>query len=184
MYYLINFIDTEILREETSNTDAYINADLIKMPTEAYKTSTIYQNINGNMSNLITFPLMVLFLKFTYSILYEKEHKIAQNLRNMGMSMTKYYLSWYLFYSNVLLVLSLIWILMIKSYIAPDANFFMVWFLYLLTGLYFMSMGLLITAFYSRAKPGVLCAIIVYFAMYGVGIAQSSLQDPSITTYT
>lgn len=74
---MINFIDTEILREDTSTTDAYINARLVKAPTPSYRTSTVYQNINGNMSNLITFPLLVLFLKFTYNILFEKEHKIA-----------------------------------------------------------------------------------------------------------
>lgn len=100
------------------------------------------------------------------------------------MSMTKYYLSWYLFYSNILLVLSLIWTLMVKPYIAPDANFFMFFFFYLLTGLYFMSLGLFITSFFSKAKPGILCAIIFYFIMFGLGIVKTSIEEPSIKTTT
>lgn len=77
MYYLINFIDTEILRLVTSNDNAYINADLVLAPTQSYKTSTIYNNLNGNMDMLIFFPILVVFLRFTYLLLFEKEHKIA-----------------------------------------------------------------------------------------------------------
>ena len=87
MYYLINFIDTEILRYETGTNTAEINTRMVKAPTPEYKTSTVYDNISGNMHNLIVFPLVVLFLRFIYNILFEKENKIAQNLRNMGMSM-------------------------------------------------------------------------------------------------
>lgn len=77
MVYLINYIDTEILRLTTSKTDAYINADMVYAPTPAYKTSTIYNNLNGNMNILIIYPLLVVFLRFIYLILYEKEQKIA-----------------------------------------------------------------------------------------------------------
>jgi ATP-binding cassette subfamily A (ABC1) protein 3 len=76
-FYLINYIDTEILRQETGDTDAFINAKITQMPTFAYKTSTVYSNLQGNMANLIIFPLLVIYLRFTYSILFEKEKKIA-----------------------------------------------------------------------------------------------------------
>lgn len=77
MYYLINFIDTEILRLVTSDTNAYINADMMEAPTEKYKSSTIYDVLQEYMNMLILFPILVIFLRFTYLLLFEKEHKIA-----------------------------------------------------------------------------------------------------------
>jgi len=39
LFYLINLIDTEILRLATKKDDAYINAFFVPAPTPAYKTS-------------------------------------------------------------------------------------------------------------------------------------------------
>lgn len=77
LFYLMNFIDTLILRQETGNNESYINALFVPAPTPAYKTSQIYTYLNGNASSLIVFPLIIIFLRFSYNILYEKEQKIA-----------------------------------------------------------------------------------------------------------
>ena len=77
MYYLINYIDTEILRHETSNPAAEINVRMVEAPTPAYKTSEIFANIGGNMHNLIIYPLIVVYLRFIYNMLFEKENRIA-----------------------------------------------------------------------------------------------------------
>jgi hypothetical protein len=45
-----------------------------------------------------------------------------------------------------------------------------------LTGQFFLSLGLFLSSFFSRAKPGVLCAIIAYFVLFGVGIAKGSIS--------
>jgi hypothetical protein len=47
------------------------------MPTFSYKNSTVYSNLQGFMANLIIFPLLVVYLNFAHSILFEKELKIA-----------------------------------------------------------------------------------------------------------
>ncbi len=44
MYYLINFIDTEIIRLETGNKEARIDTKYAFTPNPAYKISQIYQN--------------------------------------------------------------------------------------------------------------------------------------------
>ena len=77
MYYLINYIDTEILRFETGTPGAEINVRMVEAPAPAYKTSEIYLNIGGNMHNLIIYPLIVIYLRFIYNMLFEKENRIA-----------------------------------------------------------------------------------------------------------
>jgi hypothetical protein len=70
----------------------------------------------------------------------------------MGMSMNYYLLSWYLFYTILILSLSIIWAVMVKPFIAPDANFLLFTSLYFLPGMFFISFALLVTSFFSNAK--------------------------------
>lgn len=184
LFYMINLIDTEILRTETKQDEAFINAYMVPTPTQAYKTSQIYQTLQGKASNFIVFPLIIIFLRFSYNILYEKEHKIAQNLRNMGMSMNTYFFSWYLFYTIILLILTTIWALITKSKIAPDANFLLYMSLYFMPGMFFISFGLFITSFFTKAKTGILFCIISYFVLFGVGIAKTSISGGDLNSNT
>lgn len=102
----------------------------------------------------------------------------------MGMSMNYYFLSWYLFYTILLFILSLIWTLIIKKKIAPDANFILLMSLYFVTGMFFISFGLLITSFFTKAKSGVLCCIISYFVLFGVSITKGAIANGNLKSNT
>jgi ATP-binding cassette, subfamily A (ABC1), member 3 len=102
----------------------------------------------------------------------------------MGMSMIKFYMSWYLFYTILIAIYSLIWTLIVKGILAPDADFLLFYFLYFLTGMFFISLGLFISSFFSRAKPGVLCAIIAFFVLFGVSIATGQISSKNISINT
>lgn len=39
-------------------------------------------------------PLMIVFLRMTHSIVYEKEKKLREGMKIMGLSNTSFYLSW------------------------------------------------------------------------------------------
>lgn len=184
MYYLINFIDTEILRAETANSNAYINTRITLAPTPAYKVSEVYLNLQGNMGNLIMFPLIVVFLRFTYLLLFEKEHKIAQNLRNMGMSMYQFYFSWWLFYTIVVFCYAVIFTVLAMRAIAPNANVLLFFALYFFTGEFFLCLAIFISSFFSQSKPGVLGAIIAYFILFGVGVARGAITGATLSTNT
>ena len=184
MYYLINFIDTEILRYETGTNTAEINTRMVKAPTPDYKTSTVYDNISGNMHNLIVFPLVVLFLRFIYNILFEKENKIAQNLRNMGMSMYQFYFSWWVFYTILVFIYSVFWTVVTKRAMAPDANILLYFLYYFLTGEYLLCLAIFLSSFFSTAKPGVLSAIISFFVLFGVGVAKGAISGANLSTNT
>ena len=55
------------------------------------------------------FALLIIYLRFTYMITYEKEKRVTENMRNMGMGMLSHYFSWLTFYLGVLFVSSLVW---------------------------------------------------------------------------
>jgi hypothetical protein len=102
----------------------------------------------------------------------------------MGMSMFKFYMSWYLFYTIIIAIYSLFWALVVKRAVAADADFVMFYLLYFFTGMFYISLGLFITSFFSRAKPGVLCAIIAFFILFGVSIAGGSIASKTVSVNT
>jgi ABC-2 family transporter protein len=184
LFYLINLIDTEILRISSKNPNAYINARFLPAPTSAYKTSQVYRYLKGNASSLIAFPLVLIFLRFAYAVLFEKEHKIAQNLRNMGMDMNNYIITWYLFYTIILTIHSIVWTFLVRRKIAPDANFFLFMLLFFVPGMFFLSFALFISSFFTKAKSGVLCCIICYCILVGVDITKNAISGGDLASNT
>ena len=136
------------------------------------------------MGNLIMFPLIVVFLRFTYLLLFEKEQKIAQNLRNMGMSMYLFYFSWWLFYVIVVFIYSIIFVILAWRPVLPDSSIILFFMLYFLTGVFFLCLAVFISSFFSTAKPGVLAAIIAYFILFGVSVARGAISGATISTNT
>lgn len=185
LLYLTNFIDNEILKIASGDNNALINAKITHMPIPEYSKSTLYSYSNsGDISTFLIFSILMVYLGFVYNVLNEKEHRIAQNLRNMGMSMTSYYLSWILFYVTLLFCLSIIWLAIIKIPFFPDANFILVWFLFFMCGLSFLGFGMFIIAFFEKAKAGTLCAIVMFFVLYAGSITMTSMDTRSVSQNT
>ena len=125
------------------------------------------------------FPLVVIYLRFIYSILYEKENKITANLRNMGMSMWSHYISWVIWYNIVLIVTGIVWTVLVWGFAFRNVNPLFVFSLYYLPGSYFIALALLIHSFFTKAKPGVLLALVVFFLQFALTIGSRSFSDPS-----
>jgi len=96
------------------------------------------------------------------------------------MKMSNYYLSWISFYTLFHFCLSIVWVLITKWKLAPNSNLILFWLLYFLTGFYFIALGMFITGFFVKAKPGVLCAIIFFFILFGTEIAMRSFDTQTV----
>lgn len=184
-FYLINLIDNLILRKSVGNDNARIEAKLTKMPVGEYKTSNVYVATNqGDLFALsIVFPSLIMFLRFVYAMLNEREHRIAQNLRNMGMNTFNYYMSWLSLYFILIVIYSTIYCLIVGSTLLPNVNNFMIWLCFFLTAMVFLSFGVFIVGFFTKAKPGVLCAIVMYFVFDGTDIAMGSFDNLTVNDH-
>ena len=176
---LINFIDELILQDATANTNAKLESLILRVPTPGYKKSNLFTNTNGQLSIYILFPLCVIYLRLVYKILFEKEYRIQQNLRNMGMNMYSHYFSWVLFYMTILFVISIIWTLIVWGIVFRNISIFIVWSLFFLPGLFFICLGFFITSFFQRAKPGVLAALLIFFFFYFGVVGLIVTDEPS-----
>ena len=60
------------------------------------------------MASLIVLPLIIVFLRMTYGLLQEKEKKIKEGMKIMGMNDSSFYLSWLIYYEIIYFIISLI----------------------------------------------------------------------------
>lgn len=179
---LQHLVEQSILKE-VAGSSLVVNARVIQAPVPAFKESDLWEITNGSISLYIAFPIIVTYLRFVYFMLYEKEQRIAQNLKNMGMSLTAYYASWILFYSIVLFCISLVWTLIVSWTFFAYSNKLLVFLVYFVPALFFLSLGFFLSAFFTKSKPGVLAALVIFFVIYGGNIGIQSVKDPAEKDY-
>jgi hypothetical protein len=102
----------------------------------------------------------------------------------MGMSMFQFYFSWWVFYTIVLFIYSVIWTLISKRAIAKDANVLMYFLFYFWTGQHLLCLAIFLSSFFSVAKPGVLSAIIAFFVLFGISVGKGAVSGGDISTNT
>lgn len=177
---LQELISNLILHQEfASKPDGYIAAKVAMAPVQEYKSSNLYQNTNsGDLSFFIMFPLMINMLKFIYNMVSEKEKRITENLRNMGMSMYKHYAAWIIFNTGVLFVVCFLWALTAKIMMFSHSNFILVFLLMFLPGLVVQSVAVFVSGIFIKAKSGIIAGIVVMFIFDLGRTAAQSIQNP------
>lgn len=180
---LQHMIDNMIMKIEGGATAA-ISTKFVRNPVKKYTDTALYSSTNnGQVDIYIIFPILVIFLGFIYHMLKEKENRITENMRNMGMSFTPHYLSWLAFYSLVLFVLAVIFTVLCKIYFFSNSNVLLIFLLYFLPGMFLISLAFFISSFFVSAKPGVLAGIIAFFLLYAVSIGKGSISEPTEAIY-
>lgn len=102
-------------------------------------------------------PVLFTFFRFVTNLSQEK--RMLAILRKMGMSMVKYFSSWYLF--NFLFSTGILLVLTIPLHFAvfSRTSFFFIFFLFWLTALTYQSLTYLVAALFRRTKSCLLAAI-------------------------
>lgn len=80
-------------------------------------------HLKGNFAPYIVFPLILTFIRMVNSILTEKEKKIKEGMKIMGMKNFSFYASWLSFYSIVFFFASILVCLVLKSSVFPHSDF-------------------------------------------------------------
>lgn len=169
-----------IIRQETANPNANLDSSITIVPVNAYNYIPLFANTNkGDLSFEIIFPIMINFLKLLYNIVNEKEKRITENMRNMGMSLYNNYFSWVIFNTCSLLLTTLIWSIIAKATFFIYTNFFLIWLLILLPGLFFQSAAIFISAMFTKAKSAIISGIIFLFICDVVRTAKGAIQNPT-----
>ena len=109
-------------------------------------------------------------------MLNEKESKVRESMRIMGMNMRYYYLTWFLRYFIVYAILHAICSGII-IYRCPSIPFYVPYILFLLFDIVIIVQNFFIQVFISRAKLGVVITLVFFIIQYSVLLLISNTTD-------
>lgn len=74
---------------------------------EYYKDDPLPEMMRGSADFYTTLPLLLIFLRFVFQILSEKEKKIREGMKMMGMTNGSFYCSWIITYIIILTIINI-----------------------------------------------------------------------------
>jgi ATP-binding cassette subfamily A (ABC1) protein 3 len=136
------------------------------------------------MNNFPTFMMFTFLIPFYYivsKLAEEKESKIREGMKMMGLKDSIYYLSWFIFFFTLMFVMSIIISLLIGFSLFIQSNFFLIFMMSLLYGISLFGESVVIVALLpnvrSSATAATLFHVISYFLIY-------TIQNPQIPFLT
>ena len=73
---------------------------------EEYKDDPLPESLRGSADFYTSLPLLLIFLRYIYSILTEKEKKIREGMKMMGMTNSSFYCSWIVTYLIIFTIIN------------------------------------------------------------------------------
>ena len=146
-----------------------------------------YKDLFANLAGLWDFFMVLLFIpplfRLISNITIEKQAKVRELMRIMGLTDLPYWLAWYLYYLIVMTVICLVMTLILIPCFA-NSNKFLV-FLYLWCfGMSLYGFGVLVTAFFSNGlAAAILGSLVHYFAGWMVLFCQDKFASPVLKIF-
>jgi ATP-binding cassette subfamily A (ABC1) protein 3 len=76
----------------------------------------------GSFGIYLVLPLMIIYLRMTYALLYEKEKKLKEGMKMMGLENSSFYLSWIITYFIIYTIISIIATILLSGSIFPNTS--------------------------------------------------------------
>lgn len=153
-----------ILQVSTPGAEIQVKTTHVKLP--AYEQDGLAKTLKGNFAPYIVLPLIIIYLRMTYGMLYEKEKKIKEGMKIMGMHDSSFYYSWIIYYEIIYLITSLLVCLILKGTVFAHSNFLLVLISHQLFCWSLIAQSMFIQVFFTRAKIGNIIAMVWFLVMY------------------
>ena len=161
--HMQNWVANTILKRRTGVDDAAIVAMAVPSRLPPYIDDEFGQFLTGTLSFFMCIMFVPPVYRTTYRIVAEKENKVKESMRMMGLSDFPYWASWYTYYTilNTLIAL-LTWLVMITGIITKTES----WIVFSIVWLYGQSLfGLILItqSLFMKARAAAITSSIVYF---------------------
>ncbi|EAR87981.2 ABC transporter family protein (macronuclear) [Tetrahymena thermophila SB210] len=162
-----NWIDREILKSVAgSSSNPTFQIQMAGQESLPYKSDS-FQEVMQNASNtFFVLPYIYVFLKMTQKLLTEKEKRIREGMKVMGMKDSSFYKSWIITYGLIYFITCFFQTIFLCTSVLKNSNFLLIliWLYLFCISLIFQS--IFITTFFSSAQMGNIFGIIFYLIMY------------------
>ena len=168
-----------VLRNATGVQDASISMLAVPMQSENSKVDT-FTSLNPILSNLILLAYVIRVFTTTGWIVREKELRMRESMRIMGLTELPYWLSWFVYYTcQNTITAFLVWATLsinIFSYSSQWLCFSSIW----LYGESLFGEIIFFQALFSKAKYAGIVSAVLYFVFSLTNLAFIETGDPSL----
>ena len=168
----------EWLRAETF---APQQVNFVPFPTGGYKLNLFYTVVLPNLTLLFVIAYLVPVTRLVRGLVVEKELRLREVMRTMGLNQAAHFLSWVGMYAAIYALIALC-IAAIGTQIFPKSSFVVIFALFFAFGLSSTTFCVLVSVFFSRSRTatvlGGVCFFAAFFAFFGI----SSSENPSRPT--
>ena len=172
-----NWVANTILKRKTGVNTASIVAMNIPMKIPPYTTDEFGEVLSSMFALIIIIMYVFPVYRTTYRIVNEKETKVKEAMRMMGLGDAAYWSSWGTYYSIVNTVISVItWAIMTFA-IKIKSDSWIVFLTVWLFGQSLFGLMLITQSLFSSSRSAAITCSIVYF---GTTIPQYFVKEPDI----
>ncbi|CAG9311641.1 unnamed protein product [Blepharisma stoltei] len=159
-----NMIYNYYLTNKTENPDAYLQFGFVPMYQQKFVKDNFMIGFAMTLGFFMFITSLVPVSRLINKITIEKETKVKEAMKMMGLNDAPYWLSWYIMYMLIYTVISgLLTLIGWDIFSGSQAIVFLILLLYGTSCIAFSS---LISSFFSKAKTGILVGVLAYFASY------------------
>ncbi|XP_064604121.1 cholesterol transporter ABCA5-like [Liolophura sinensis] len=147
-------INTAIIRVQTGKSDIpFPDVSVELFPKTVYTPDTSYIQILSAIYFVIAYSPFINFL--VVNLVTEKEKKIKEGMRMMGLRDSAFWLSWSLIYTVIILLVTLVVVAIAAlSKFFAHSNMFIFFLMLFLYGLTIINFSFMITPFFNKALSG------------------------------
>ena len=169
-------MDNLILQDSTNSISASINAFITSFTVPQYNQDSLTTNLRGSLVFFIAYPLLFPYLRMSNNLIAEKEKKIKEGMKMMGLTTSAFYLSWIIFYLVIYAIISIIYVAILNGLVFKFSTFGLVLVWYFLFCCSLIALSMFVSVFFSKAKTGLIAALVVFLALQFVtfGLSDSS----------
>ena len=174
--YFMKMINEYILRKETKNKNAKLNFGMMPMKYVNYKTD----KLGDYMDFIIPFFIIVAYMAnlclYVYRMVSEKESRVKEGMKIMGLEEGIYFLSYFLQYLVINIFVALINTIIV-NYIFKTIPFYYIYLLFFFWGMNVFALAFFCQSFLDSTKIALILSLLIYFIMYFISL--SSLEETS-----
>lgn len=112
---------------------------------------------------MILFPLIVPYINLVYFLVKEKELKIKETMKIMGLQDMSYFLSYIIQYCFIYLIISIIVMVFCKIFMFQNSNLFLLIIFHYSYCLTLIGKAYLVASFNATTKSGIIYSFLVWF---------------------
>mmetsp|Transcript_6172 Transcript_6172/g.5545 ORF Transcript_6172/g.5545 Transcript_6172/m.5545 type:complete len:470 (+) Transcript_6172:784-2193(+) len=130
------------------------------------------------MQTLIGLPMLLPYLRFITAMLREKEKRIREGMKMMGLNNGAFYLSWLITYFIILTITSLLVSIVLAGAFFTNSSWGLLFTWHWTFSLAILGLGFLCQVFFSKAKSGTVFGFVIFFLLGFLEVPSGGEDDP------